>query len=488
VKYKLRQGIKWADGREITSNDAVFYFRLVMNPDSPVVTRAEYQKLQNVDNPDKYTVIYNYRSLNQLKAYYNSIPNKQDYGFLRVFIDKNKPAGSLTYAEVGGLYPQHVLNNIPPADIQESPFASTPLGAGPWKVKSWDRRQEMVLEENPNYNLTAKPLIKTITIKFITDVNQLLAQVKTGQIDMIFSEAFNPPPPDRAGIEAAGFRVVSKPATTWEHADFRFDYAPFQDKAVRQAIHMGINRKRLSDVVYGGTAGVMNSVVPPTVWHSLENPNFAKEFPALANQYKLPNNDFNVAEANRLLDGAGWARGADGIRAKGGVKLSFEYASTTQAARQQIQALVSADLKAIGVDAVAKNYPSTIFFDTTDASPRSNGTTKFAQFAWVGSTDSDFGAWICSERWDPVTFAGNNNQAYCNQEVDTANGEYNASVSRLEIATASAKAQALIANDVVVVPLVQRANIEVVRASLQNHKETNSQVTSNWNALQWFFR
>jgi hypothetical protein len=38
------------------------------------------------------------------------------------------------------------------------------------------------------------------------------------------------------------------------------------------------------------------------------------------------------------------------------------------------------------------------------------------------------------------------------------------------------------------VPIVQRANIEVVRKTLQNHKETSSQVTSNWNALQWFFK
>jgi len=91
VKYKLRPGIKWADGVEITSNDAVFYWQLIMNPDAPVVTRAEWQKLQNVDNPDKYTVIYNYRSLNQLNAYYNTIPDKENYTFLKVFIDLKSP-------------------------------------------------------------------------------------------------------------------------------------------------------------------------------------------------------------------------------------------------------------------------------------------------------------------------------------------------------------------------------------------------------------
>jgi peptide/nickel transport system substrate-binding protein len=489
VKYKLRRGIKWSDGVEVTSNDAIFLFRLIMHPDAPVVSRAEYQKLQNVDNPDKYTAIYYYRSLNQLKAYYNSIPDKEDYGFLKVYIDQNKPAGSLTYSEVGGIYPMHVLQNINPADIPESPFATTPIGAGPWKVQSWTKGQEMVLVPNPNYNLTPPPLITTIRVKFITDVNQLIAQAKAGELDMIFGEAFNAPPADRAGLEAAGFKIVSRPAATWEHVDFYFDYAPFKEKAVREAIYRAINRQRISDVVYAGTAGVQNSVVPPGVWHSLENPNFAKEFPDLAQRYKLPDLSYDPNRARQLLDQAGWRdTNGNGTRDKNGVELSFEYATTTQAIRQQIQALVSADLKAVGVDAVAKNYPASVFFAEDDTSPRNTGQTKFAEFAWVGSSDSDFSAWTCDQVWDPVKFTGQNSQRYCNRDVDIANGQYNAASSRKEIAEASAKAQQLLANDIVVVPLVTRANIEVVRASLQNFVETNSQVTSNWNAVTWYFR
>ena len=488
TKYKIRPGVKWADGVEVTSIDSIFRFQLDMNPDAPVVSRSEQQKLQSVDNPDKYTVIYNWRSLNQLKTYYNSIPDKENYAFLKVFIDQNKPAGSLTYSEIGSLYPQHVLKNIKADEIATAPFASNPLGTGPWKVQSWTKKQEMVLVQNENYNLTAKPLIKTIRIKFITDVNQLIAQAKTGDLDMIFSEAFNAPPADAAGLNAAGFNVVSKPATTWEHADFYWDFGPFQDKAVRQAIYQGINRKRISDVVYAGTAGVQNSVTPPGVWHSLDNPNFAKEFPDLATKYKMPDMPYDPEAAKKLLDGAGWTAGADGVRAKAGTKLSFEYATTTQAVRQQIQTLVVADLKAIGVDAVKKDYSAAIFFAEDDTSPRNTGVTKLAQFAWVGSTDSDYSSWTCDQVWNPQTFAGANSQRYCNKAVDTANGEYNASTSRKEIAEASAKAQQLLANDVVVVPLVTRANIEVVRKTLQNHKETNSQVTSNWNALQWAFK
>ena len=48
--------------------------------------------------------------------------------------------------------------------------------------------------------------------------------------------------------------------------------------------------------------------------------------------------------------------------------------------------------------------------------------------------------------------------------------------------------QSILSNDVVVVPLLTRANIEVVRATLQNHKITNSEVSSFWNIAQWYFK
>jgi len=489
VKYKLRQGIKWSDGNEVTSNDAVYYFKLIMDPNAPVVSRSEYQKLQNVDNPDKYTVIYNFRSLNQLKAYYNSIPDKEDYSFLKVFIDANKPAGSITYSEIGGIYPSKALANIPADKIRTSAFATTPIGAGPYKVVSWNKGQDMHLVASDTYNLTAKPLIKDITIKFVSDLNQLISQAKTGALDLIFGEAFNAPPADVAGLKAAGYSVVSKPATTWEHIDFYFNYAPFQDVKVRQAITMAINRQRVSDVVYAGTAGVMNTVTPPLAFHSLDNPDFAKNFPDLAAKYKPTIYKYDVEAAKALLDAAGWKdTNGNGTRDKGGVELSFEYGTTDKATRKQTAPLVQADLKAVGIDAQVKFYGADPFFNGDNTDPRATGVTKFAEFAYVGSVDSNYESWTCDQKWDPETFAGVNNQQYCNHALDEANGKFGLATTKAEIAEASAAAQKILADDAVVVPLVALANIEVVSDKLQNFKETNSQYASTYEAASWYFK
>ena len=109
TKYKLRRGIKWADGQEITSNDAVFSYKLIMNPDSPVISRSLQQTVADggLDNPDKYTVVYNYMSATQAKAKWNDPKtDKTDYAFLKVFVDKNKPVVNPLYDRHGSPGPR----------------------------------------------------------------------------------------------------------------------------------------------------------------------------------------------------------------------------------------------------------------------------------------------------------------------------------------------------------------------------------------------
>jgi len=283
--------------------------------------------------------------------------------------------------------------------------------------------------------------------------------------------------------------VVSKPATSWEHLDFYFLYAPFTDVKVRQAIMLGINRQRVADVVYQGTAQIMNSVVPPLAFHSLDNPNFATNFPDLAAKYKLPNNNYNPDAAKALLDGDGWVVDpSTGIRTKNGEKLSFEYGTTTKVTRTQTAPLVAADLKAIGVDAPPKFYSAGVFFACDNTDPRATGITKLAEFAYIGSVESDFSSWTCDQKWDASTNSGANEQQYCNHDLDTANGLFNLGGTRQQIAAASAQAQSIMANDVVVVPMVALANIAVVTDKLNNFKETNSQFPSTYEVNQWSFK
>jgi peptide/nickel transport system substrate-binding protein len=485
TKFKLRKGIKWADGSELTSADAVFAYKLILDDPLSVSTSLQ-KKISFVDNPDKYTVVYNWMSLNQAKAKLaDPKTDKSDYAFLQVFVDQGKPVVDLNYAiSTGVVLEKKNLEKIPVDKIQESSEGQKPSGYGPYMVQDWKQGDTMTLVANPNYNLTAAPPIKRVINKFNTDVNANVNAYLTGNLDAIESEGFVVPPEQSDQIKAAGGIVANVPAASWEHLDFRMDWGPFTELPVRQAIAYAINRQQIVNVVYKGGGAVMNGPVPPPVFHSLENPDFAKNFPAVAAKYKLPVYAFDQAKANSLLDGAGWVKGSDGIRAKGGQKLSFEYATTRNATRQAIQALVANDLKAVGVDAQVVNYPTGYF---NEDGPIATGKCKLCQFAYVQTSTSNFDNFDSSQINTEANPGGQNRQHYSNSVVDQNARLFASELARDKQAEYSAALQVQVMTDVALVPVVQRANIEIYSGKLKNRKTTNTSFPQWWNIGQWYF-
>jgi len=481
TKFKLRRGVKWSNGSEVTSNDAAFSYKFILDDPNSVYIQPQ-QKISYVDNPDKYTVVYNWMSLNQAKAAYNG--DKEKFAFLGTFVDLGKPVIDLNYVFIGTIHPKAVLEKIPVDKVQESSEGQKPTGYGPYMVQEWKQGDTLTLVANPNYNLTTAPPIKRVINRFNTDVNANVNAFLTGNLDAIESEGFVVPPDQSDQIKAAGGVVSVVPAASWEHLEPWFEYGPFKDVNVRKAMAHAINREQIVNVAFKGAAAVMNSPVPPVVHHSLENPDFAKNYPESAAKHKLPIYAFDQNMAKQLLDQAGWVPGPDGIRAKGGEKLSFEYGTTRNATRQAIQALVANDLKQVGIDAQQVNYPRG-FFD--DDGPKATGKTKLAQFAYVQTSTSDFSPYDSAQWNSEAQPAAQNQQHYKNEKVDTANRLFGSTVDRAEQAEQSAIVQFEMMTDVAVIPLVARANIEIYSGKIKNRKTTNTSFAQWWNIGSWYF-
>jgi peptide/nickel transport system substrate-binding protein len=488
TKYKLRPGIKWSDGEELTSNDAIFAYKFLLD-DPYTTTKGQLLKLQSVDNPDRYTIVYNWMSANQAKAKLNDpATDKLAYDFLRLYADRNAPVVDVAYFLVGTVLPEHVLGKLPIDRIQQSAFALDPVGYGPYKVQSWTQGDQLVLTRNENYNLTGKPLIKTIVSRFQSDVNQNVSQFVNGQLDAIADDALIVTPEQCPHIVRAGGVCAAAPGPTWEHLEFSFTYPPFQDRRVRQAIMQAIDRHRINNILFAGAGYTLNGPTPPSVYFSLENPNFALEFPDLAAKYTLPRYPYDPEAARRLLDAAGWVPGPDGIRAKDGVKLSFENAPTRNARSQVIHVLVQADLKAVGVDWVTVNAPQEDFLPRPGPLQLlASGKAKLVHLALSQDAFTDFRAFSTDELWTPQAPRANVQQ-YKNSKVTEANRIFNLEAERTKVAEAAAIAQVEIMNDVAVVPLAQRPNVEIYRTTLQNRKLSNSTVSQWWNIMQWYFK
>jgi ABC-type transport system substrate-binding protein len=493
TKYKLRPGLKWSDGVELTSQDAIFSHNMIMS-DREAVRRPIHVRLSGMDNPDKYTVIYYWLALWEARVLLRtpSIHYENYQWFLQDAIRLNKPIVDPNYLLVGTVHPQHILSNIPVDKLNDSTYATAPVGYGPYRVQEWNKGNQAILVQNEHYNLTDKPLIRRIVVRFATDFGSTSsgAHYLSGNLDGMSGLGLLVPPEQTPQIRAEGHVVDTVPGSYWEHLDFYFGFEPFKDKKVREAIFRGINRKQVADVAYRGSAGVMNGPVPPGVYHSLENPDYARNFPELAAKYKLPIYDYDPARANRLLDEAGWiapcGNPSQCTREKGGAKLIFEYGTTRSAVRQAAQELVKADLKAIGIDAITVNYP-TGFFDNDG--PIATGQTKLAQFVYVTVAASNFDVWVYISCPTPEVGACGPNlnwQQYKNFRVNEANQLFKTEIARSKVAEQSAIIQVELMNDIAVIPLVQRANIEIYRGNVRGRKTTNSTVPQWWNITQWY--
>jgi peptide/nickel transport system substrate-binding protein len=138
-----------------------------------------------------------------------------------------------------------------------------------------------------------------------------------------------------------------------ERASAKSKHPAFSDKAVRQAMSLLVDRKGIADVIYGRGA--------VTTSNFLNNPP----------RFRSPNTkfEFNIDKANAMLEAAGWKKGADGIRAKGNVKLKFVYQTSVSGPRQKCQAIIKDACTKAGVDLELKSVVAAVFFGSDAANP-----------------------------------------------------------------------------------------------------------------------
>ena len=209
-----------------------------------------------------------------------------------------------------GILPKHVLGSMTAAQINTADFNTAPsVTSGAFKFVKWDKGQQVTMARNDNYWAGA-PYLDQWIYKVLPDSVAVTNQLKTGEIDI------GPVDPGQFdALKTTSTVAMSEfPVPTFTFYAYQLDPSKpagplFQDKAVRQALLYALNRDQIVSAVFFGHGTVANSVEPPTSWAYKDKP---------ATLIK-----FDKAKAESLLDGAGWAKGADGTRAKNGLKLKF---------------------------------------------------------------------------------------------------------------------------------------------------------------------
>jgi peptide/nickel transport system substrate-binding protein len=341
VTYLLNPKAKWSDGKTIGLADFVGMWNVQKKAGQGfnITSSAGYEKIESVKKG---------KTANEIVVTFS-----ETYPDWQPLFSALKPA-SLTAS----------------TDAFNTSWKAAPLvTAGPFKFKALDKVTRTITVERDSKWWGAKPVLDTIIFKALPQAAQIDALLN-GEID--YMDVGNDTNALKRARDNTKISVRVAKAPTHEHFTFGPVTAVTQDVAVRQAIMLSIDRYQIATAIQG----IVDPKVKPNNNHVFLDGTACNQ----DNTGNLGKRDLTAAA--KLLDGAGWAKGSDGIRAKGGTRLSVKliYPSGNDNRRDTVL-LASAMAKEAGIELVPTLIPTADYFGKYVLV----SNFELAIFAWVGT-------------------------------------------------------------------------------------------------------
>lgn len=360
--FTLHEGVKFHDGSELTAADVKYTFDYFRNPENASSNVNRFRGIGSIETPDDYTVVIN--------------------------MDEVNAAFLTDGAECPIVQSKHH------AEIGDAAYAQNPVGSGPFKLVQFNPAEVTVVEAFEDY-FRGRPFIDTIRQEVVPEPSVRTIALQTGDADSALwplltedSLMFKDDP---------NYVVITTLTGGVKHLPLNNQIPQLSDKRVRQALLHALDRQRIIDDLWSGTAVMAHTNLSPKYTFYSRN-----DDPAI-NRYEY---DPEVAKA--LLDEAGWTVGADGIREKDGMKLSFTCTTITgDQARRPIAELAQQFFREVGVDMQLAEAPISAILEGL-----TSGTIEASLFNWTyGSDDPDPSNTLRSD-------GGQNWNSFRNERVD----------------------------------------------------------------------
>lgn len=434
---KLRPGVTWHDGTPFTSEDVKYTLESIVAPDFPAYSRTGHELVQNIQAPAPDRVTW---TMKKPFAPYESIL-------------------AWTY-----IVPRHKLQNEP---VTGGHFTEAPVGTGPFK---WSQRvpgDHIALVANTDY-FGDGPLLATAIYKYIPDLTVLFTQFRTGDIDYIGLQGISADHYEEAK-KIADRRVVNAPQSFIECFYFNLGLKQFQDRAVRHALYAALDKDSIIQQLYYGLPTPSESYLPRQSWAF--NPD-------------LPKHDFDLDQAKKMLDAAGWKPGAGGVREKDGVRLSFTNSTTAgNHLREQVQQLIQQDFQQIGVEMTIRNLPAAVMWG--EYWIKSHFETAVVGLDFMVGPDPDASDYLSSASIAAKTGSGQNTMQYSNPEVDQLLQQGATTLDQAKRVPIYQKLQSVLRDDLPFLPMQQYAEIEGTKAKLLGFEPNINVRLNTWNLETW---
>jgi peptide/nickel transport system substrate-binding protein len=437
-KVKLRDDVKWHDGTPFTAEDVKFTIELLVDPEFRSWRRAGHELVQDL------TVVSPTEITWKMAAPY-------------------APYASILASTF--IVPKHAFDGQ--ADLNATPFNNAPIGTGPFKWVNRVAGDYIEMEANSDY-FGDGPYVERLIVKYIPDLTVLYTQFKTGDIDVIALQWITAD--HYAEAEGLADRTVIKaPNPTVESIGLNLGKPLFQDKAVRQALYAALDKQTLIDALYYGLPLPTESYVPQQSFYY--NPD-------------LPTHAFSVEKANAILDEAGWAKGADGIREKDGVRLSFTNSTTAgNHLREQAQQFIQQTFAEIGVEMTINNLPPAVMWG--DYWMMSEFDSTIVGIAFLTGPDPDTSDYFSSKSIPAQGGAGQNTFQWKNEEVDRLLAEGAKIFVPEERKVPYLKLQEIAREELPFLPMFQYTVLPGTKAGLEGYEPNVNVRIDSWNVGSW---
>jgi peptide/nickel transport system substrate-binding protein len=285
--FRLRPGVRFHNGRELTSADVKYSIERILDPRTASPRRLTFSPVERIETPDPRTVVFTLKG-----AYAPFIANLA-----------------------------HITSAVVPREAveQHGDLTGNAVGTGAFRFKEWQKDNFMRLERNPAYWRPGLPYLDNVEFRFNADRNAQVAALRSGQITFLrnIDPAFV-----RTMRMSDQFQVVGGQSNTYAYLYMNVNRRPFNDVRVRQAIQWGMDLDVIRrNAILNFSISLKSGILPPEHWAGIKDPIYPKQ---------------DLDRARQLLSEAGFRGGTFNITVVTITPANIRAAETIQ---QQLQPL-----------------------------------------------------------------------------------------------------------------------------------------------------
>jgi peptide/nickel transport system substrate-binding protein len=449
VTWKLKKNVQWHDGKPFSADDVVFNWEYATDPATAAVTSGTFPNVTKVEKVDALTV--------------------------KVTFSKPQPFPyTALCGPTGQIIPKHVFEGFKGANAREAPANLKPVGTGAYRYVDFKPGDVVRAELNPNYHVPNRPFFDTIEMKGGGDaVSAARAVLQTGEYDFAWNiqveddilKRLEEGGKGKVNIALAGDieHIQLNNTDPWTEVDGERSSPkskhPFlTDPAVRQALNLLVDRGSVQEQLYGrqgqATANFLNA---------------PSKFASKNNKWEL-----NIEKANQILEAAGWKKGSDGVRAKDGKRLKMVYQTSINAVRQKTQAIVKQTAAKAGIEIEIKSVVASVFFasDPANWDTYPHFATDLQMYTTTMTHPDPQRLMDQFTSWEVVSkenkWLARNPTRWRNADYDSAFKASEAEMDPVKRAALFVKMNDLLIQNVVVIPVIWRANVTTISNKLKD--------------------